>query len=337
MRHQLTLAVTLGILTGGMAFHLQAESAGPLQPTVRFINPSANDQDDACLWVHPEDTSQSVVITSDKSANKVFVYTLDGSLLQEVSVPKPGNIDLRQNISLGEQNLDLVVVNQRTAGTRLVAFQVDPTSRTLVRLDKTPLTTGPNYGGALGYDKQHQRTYFISTSETGQVEQFEFIQDENHGLMSRKVRDIPIGKCEGAVVDDASQTIFITEEDLGIWSLPLDPNTTTQPKLIARIGQYGLQGDLEGITCVHRKEASPLLIVSDQGRSRYVVFEMGAELVHRGEFSIAGAESTDGIDIVPLNLGPKFPHGVFLCHTDVAPRSILGTPWDAICRQLGLK
>ena len=77
-----------------------------------------------CVWIHPDKRELSTVIASDKSAGRVFVYDLDGQVLQTISIPKPGNIDIRQGVSLNGQATDLVVVNQRTDGFKLVAFRV---------------------------------------------------------------------------------------------------------------------------------------------------------------------------------------------------------------------
>jgi myo-inositol-hexaphosphate 3-phosphohydrolase len=93
-----------------------------LSPTLQLVAPDTQDQDDMCVWIHPNDATQSTIIASDKSADQVVVYSLEGDVLQSVKLPKPGNIDVRQNIKFNGESMDLVVVNQRTDGFKLIIF-----------------------------------------------------------------------------------------------------------------------------------------------------------------------------------------------------------------------
>src|SRR6185503_20859108 len=55
----------------------------PVVPVaVTYDHPSSLDEDDMCFWVHPMNPALSTVIVTDKSAGQIFVYDLDGNLLQ---------------------------------------------------------------------------------------------------------------------------------------------------------------------------------------------------------------------------------------------------------------
>jgi 3-phytase len=300
-------------------------------------NESVKDQDDGCIWIHPADPHRSCLITSDKSANHVFVYDLSGQLLQSLEVLKPGNIDLRQRVLLDGQQRDIVVVNQRSGGTQLRAFSINPETRLLTAIDGGRIPTGPNYGGCLYHSQKSGRLYFICTSEAGTVEQHLLQGNGEGGLTGQLVRSWPLGKCEGAVADDAAGMVYIAEEQGGIWSFPAEPDQPATPTLMARVGQQGLTGDLEGLTIVRRPGTIPWLIVSDQGRSRFVVMELAAPYPVVGEFSIEGVRATDGIDATTHPLGPAFPEGLFLCHSDRSPCPILVTSWREIADRLSRK
>ena len=127
------------------------------RPTVEFVAPATVDQDDGCVWIDRTEPSRSTIIASDKSAGRVFVYDLEGKLLQAVAVTKPGNIDIRQQVRFGEKSIDLVVLNQRADGFKLVVFGVDPATRRLERLDDDRCATGPNYGGCLYHSAKSGR------------------------------------------------------------------------------------------------------------------------------------------------------------------------------------
>ncbi len=88
-----------------------AEEMPRLKPALRLLDDDARDQDDMCIWIHSADPTLSRIITSDKKAERLFVYGLDGRTIQRIATPKPGNISLRCNIPLGGKQVDLVALD----------------------------------------------------------------------------------------------------------------------------------------------------------------------------------------------------------------------------------
>ena len=310
----------------------QSECSEPLQvkPTLSLIAEGTQDQDDACIWIHPKDASQSTVIASDKSGGKLIVYDLTGKALQILSVPKPGNIDIRQNVKLDGFSGDLVAVNQRTNGYRLLVFRVDPDSRTLVRIDGDRVLTGPNYGGCLYHSQMTGKLYFLCTADSGKVEQHEIMGDQRGDISGRLVRSWQLKKCEGAVADDEAGFFYIAEEQGDIWKVRAEPDQSFEGTRITGVGEHGMTGDLEGVAIYKRPDFPRCLIVSDQKQSRFLIFGLQAPYPLLGSFTVDGAANTDGIDITSANLGLSFPNGLFICHTDRSPRPLLVTPCQAL-------
>ena len=301
-------------------------------PAAQFATPETKDQDDMCIWVRRNDPGQSTIIASDKSASQVVVYGLDGLALQKLNVPKPGNIDIRQNVMIDGQPMDLVVVNQRTDGFKLVVFRVDSKSRKLERIDDG-CKTDPNYGGCLYHSVKTGKLFFVCTSDTGKVGQYELKGNGRNQITATKVRDLSVGKCEGAVADDELGMLYIAEEKKGVWKFAAEPDAMVTGTLIALVGEDGLKGDVEGLA-IYKSNNRGYLLVSDQGRSRFMAYERKAPHRFLGEFSVEGATHTDGIDVSSVKLGSTFPDGLFACHTDQNPRAVLVTPWGPIGKAL---
>lgn len=339
MKHHRSLAFALWAPATLAAFlavesAVRAEETQVVQPKAQLSNPAALDQDDFCVWIHRTERAQSAIVASDKKANALFVYDLQGKLLQTLPATKPGNIDIRQGVKLAGESVDLVVVNQRDGGFKLHVYRVDPQSRTLERLDTENILTGPNYGGCLYLSKSTGKLSFLCTSDAGTVEQHEISAGENGGIVGKKVRSWTVGKCEGAVADDENSAIYIAEEAKGIWKFAAEPDRPADGELIARVGTDDLKGDLEGLAIYRGPNGSGCLVVSDQGRNSFVAFDRAAPHRKLGEFAVAGAAKTDGIEIVSVGLGPDFPGGLFACHTDEAPRPVLLSSWRDILGRL---
>src|SRR5688572_16229988 len=128
---QCSAAGFIGLVLLASSLHAQ-ESAGVVS-AVRCADKEAKDQDDMCIWVHPTDRAQSLVITADKAANKVFVYDLAGKTVQSIPAKRPGNIDVRYGFSLGREEVDVVAFNGR-AENKIFVYRVDPDTRRLERV-----------------------------------------------------------------------------------------------------------------------------------------------------------------------------------------------------------
>jgi 3-phytase len=151
------------------------------------------------------------------------------------------------------------------------------------------ISTGPNYGGCLYQSRLDDRLYFIATSEEGIVGQYELKDDGNSHVIGERVREWPLGKCEAAVADDATGVLYVGEESQGIWKLGAEPGDPVPGTLISRIGEHGIEGDIEGLALVPTGADTGYLVMSDQGASRFHVFRREGDNDHLGSFQIQTA------------------------------------------------
>lgn len=330
MYWRILFCVRLALMTAMLCEQARADEPNLIAPIQSLHNNLVGDQDDLCFWIHPSDASLSLAIVSDKKANRVFTYDLAGKLQQTIELTKPGNIDIRQGIRLGGNNVDLVAVNSRGEVPSLRVFSMDSSSRLLIAIDGSGIPTRKNYGGCLGYDKQQERLWFFCTSETVGVTQYELTMNAARTISGKEVRRWDLGKCEGAVGDDEAQQVFVTVETEGVWCVGMSPDSGTPGQKILAIGQHGMQADLEGITLASLSSGTPVLIVSSQSINQFFVFERSSPWKHCGTFRIEGASDTDGIDLVQIEGLARFGGGIFGCHTSAVNHPVLLSAWDAI-------
>ena len=288
-----------------------------LPAALRLGNNRALDQDDHCVWVDVERPRESRIICSDKSANKIFVYDMEGHVVQALDVPHPGNIDIRCKVLFSSGAVyDIVVVNRREPDPALLGFLVNKEQGTLQPLEGE-IATGENYGGCLFHDVKGRALYAITTSKSGTIEQYRIEVERNESFKGTKSRTWKIEYCEGAVADDDSGKLYIAEENGSIWKLDASPNGSLPGDKLCRVGELGLQGNLEGLALLHSPVTNKkLLLVSDQGRSRYVLLSTEFPAQKVLEFALERGEHTDGIEICQQPLGAQFPSGLMVSHTD---------------------
>jgi 3-phytase len=283
--------------------------------------PHAGDAaDDAAIWRDAADPASSTVIGTDKLGGLAVYDSQTGAQLQYIPGGDYNNVDLRNGFALGGKSVSLVVASRQDTKA-LGIWKVDPATRKLVSVTAgVSSTLDNNYGLCLGRAGGETYAYVNSEAETGQnpgeVEQWR-LRDNGSGKVSgTMVRAFDVGtQTEGCVVDDASNTLYIGEERVGIWrysSLPTGGATRTKVDGVGSAGH--LAADVEGLTVV-----SGHLLASSQGDSRFASYALPSGS-YEGKFAVNanpqgspdGVGGTDGIDATAASLGPKFPNGAFV-------------------------
>jgi 3-phytase len=294
-----------------------------VSPRLVLSDPSANDQDDLCIWIAPDDPARSTLITSDKFADLIFVYDLQGNRLQSIPTSgTPGNIDLVTGFPYQGEWIDIAVLNNRTKN-RLMVYGVDPELRTLTRIDANDLACADNYGLCLYRSRFDGTTYVFTTSQLGEIHQYALF-DAGAGLAVQEVRAWSFGSItEGCVADPKFGVVYFAQETVGIWKVRAEPDEEPPGVLIARVGENGLAADVEGLTLCPGPGREGYLIASSQGNSTFKAYERTPPHSFVTTVTVLGVTETDGIDVTARSLGPAFPLGLFACHDNSAsPKSI---------------
>ncbi|EKE09757.1 MAG: hypothetical protein ACD_16C00111G0001 [uncultured bacterium] len=291
--------------------------------------------DDLAIWVNTKDPSKSLILATNKEEpyGGLYVYSLDGKLKESYQIGPINNVDIRANFSYDHTVMDIAAATYKK-DKGLAFFAVHPETGKIAYLglgdhtfEKTP------YGICL--QKQEDAFYAIVTFKYTGAEKWQFWA-ENNRIHMEKVLSYPIQSlAEGCVVDDHTGTVFIGEEDRGIWAFP----EKAPGKMIARVGENGLTADVEGLALYGGK----YLIASSQGSCSYNIYKPSPPYSFLGSFKITpgtheGTEETDGIDVTEANLGGPYTNGLFVAHDN---RSSKGggsnfklVPWDEIQRGL---
>jgi 3-phytase len=171
------------------------------------------------------------------------------------------------------------------------------------------------------------------------------------------------------VVDDASRNLYVAQEDIGIWRVPV-PFGRGAPVLVDRtkgsgvpatydeateecvpsgpdpgFGGRHLTADVEGLEIVPRRGKAPLLVASSQGDNTFATYERDGTR-YRGGFAVVdgavdGSSDCDGLAISPVPLGARYPDGPAVVQDgDDTPAgessNVTFVRWDTIARGLRL-
>lgn len=288
--------------------------------------------DDPALWVHPTDTSRSLILGSNKKAG-VYVYGLDGKERQRLLVGNINNVDVRGDF----------VVGSNDAVNGLSWFVIDPETARIQHWGDTPVESIEPYGACLGViDGRYVAgvTYKDGAFELWQLD------DQTASMPSATlVRTAKLDtQLEGCVFDDDYQRVFIGEEAHGIWTLDLSDAVSKQTLVDAISNGNGLVADVEGLSLYKNADGSGYLVASAQEADRFVVYNrqppyavVGAvEVVENPALKIDAVTHTDGLDVSAVVL-PGFPDGVMIVQDDGNPASGIDQNFKIVSwRKLGL-
>ena len=168
-----------------------------------------------------------------------------------------------------------------------------------------------------------------ATYKDGLVQLWRIDNDGQGTVEASLARTVQLGgQLEGCVFDDELATLFIGEEEHGVWSLDLS-NPQSNPQSVDTIAAgNGLVMDVEGMSLWLGKNGGGYLVVSAQAADRFVVYDRAAPHAVRGVIRIVGSADgaidgvshTDGLDVTSAPL-PGYPRGILVVQDDGNPAS----------------
>lgn len=331
-----------------------ASNIAVVHPTMETtpVETDGDAADDPAIWVDRNDPSRSLIIGTQKQSG-LYVYDLQGRVVQFLPDGRMNNVDVRDNFSLGNQRVSLVAASNRT-NDGISLYRVDGAARRLINVADGLQTTGmvDPYGLCMYQSAASGRTYVFVTDSEGPVRQWELVDAGNGRVRANRVRDIPFAtQTEGCVADDATGVLYVAEEDVGLWRVGAEPEAPATPVSVTTVEtNSALKDDLEGIGLYDLGNGRGYLVLSSQGNNTYAVFRREGNNEYVGSFAVLadpargidGSSETDGLEVLSANLGGQYAGGVFIAQDgrNIAPQEFQNfklVPWSAIAEALNLE
>jgi 3-phytase len=334
--------------------------SSPIAPTFPIVHPTietdpvtsaADAADDPAIWANPDNPAASWVVGTDKQGG-LHVYDMHGKSRHFAADGKMNNVDLRSGYRLGGRDAVLVTASDRT-NKSIAIYSLDTASGQLINIADGVQATGLSdpYGQCM-YRGKGGRTYVFISDPDGLVRQWELIVTRAGKVRAKQVRDIKFGsQTEGCVADDASGTLYVAEEDVGLWRVTAEPVRTAVPASVDKVANNSkLKDDMEGVGLYDLGGGRGYLVVSSQGNNSYAVYRREGDNAYLGSFSVAadpargidGISETDGLDVSSANLGPGLEHGAMIAQDGrnmlpVENQNFKFVPWSTIAKALNLE
>ncbi|HYD28157.1 phytase [Brevundimonas sp.] len=306
--------------------------------------------DDPAIWASSAPvriggvSTMGFVAGTDKKAG-LYIYGLDGAVLQFLPEGLLNNVDLTGGLSVEGRPQVVLGASDRTPGkTGVALYLFDPAGEAGVRpWGAIRSDVVEPYGFC--FARRGAEVHAILVGHEGEVRQFVLAADAAGRPDAREVRRFKIGTIsEGCAADEATDALYIAEENVGLWRYRLDPSGGDGRALVQPVTPGVLVADAEGLAVIE-DGAARYLIGSSQGDSTFPVWRIdGPQPVFAGRFVVGTGEvdrvtGTDGVDALGGSVGAAFPEGLVVVQDDVndaGTQNFKYIDWRDIRAALGL-
>ncbi|WP_300689470.1 phytase [Chryseobacterium sp.] len=295
----------------------QEQSVEKLKPTV-ITETVVHDTDDPAIWINPTDPSKSIIIGTDKDTNGgLYAFDLNGKIVNKVlDLKRPNNVDIEYGFVLKGNKTDLAAVTERE--TNKVKLYALPE---LKEVGEFSVFDGEAERGPMGismYKNSKTGDIFAvvgrkSGPKDGYLWQYK-LSEKNGSITGEVVRKFGkysgLKEIESIAVDDEMGYIYYSDEQFGVHKYYADPAKGNEELLVFGNGDF--KSDVEGISIYPTSEKTGYILVSNQQNDTFNVYLRENPAKGRiAEIPVSTLES-DGSEVTSVNLGPKFPKGVFV-------------------------
>ena len=319
-----TLAATLFTSCGGKLAPV-AENA--LKPTV-VTEVVPNDTDDPAIWINPADSTQIIVIGTDKQEKTggLYAYDMNGKIINKVvPLDRPNNVDIAYGFNLSGKKVDIAVVTER--GTDKIRVFSLPDLKPLDN-GGIPVFEGETEKSPMGValytqaDSTGNKIFAIVGRKIGPsgkyLHQYE-LQESNGIIVGNKVREFGNfmgGKeIEAIAVDNELGFIYYSDEGFGIHKYHADPAKGNEE--LAVFGQKDFKEDHEGIAIYKTSNSTGYIVVSNQQNNSFNVYPREGDAGNSNQYTRlaevpVSAIECDGAEAIATPIGAKFPKGMLV-------------------------
>jgi 3-phytase len=322
-----------GLTSAGSAQTAEVRAVAETAPVGTTADDAA---DDPAIWRNPGNPAKSLIVATDKKAG-LYVYGLDGRVRSFDPAGRLNNVDL---IDLGRRGI-LVVASDRNdpAQARLRLYWLDPKSGKLTPHGLIDGGMGEAYGICLL--RRGRDLFAFSVLKAGDIHQIRLDPSGNAPTV-RIVLSLKLAtQIEGCVADPRTMTLYVGEEDRGIWAFDARLDGKTDARLAAAIDGQHLVADVEGLALIGKGRSGGWLLASIQGDNAYALYRL-PDMTPAGRFrivtgSVGATEETDGIDLAGGSFGSRYPQGLLVVQDGVngsAAQNFKLVSWRDILRAL---
>jgi len=323
--NKLKLALFSFVILIGCKDKLAPIAKNAIKPKL-ITEKTPHDTDDPAIWIHPTNTSSSLIIGTDKDSDGgLYLYDLNGKIIKKsIPLKRPNNVDVAYKLKVGNTTIDIAVTTEReTNKIRVFSLpNLEPIDNGGIEVFEGETERNP-MGIALYTRPSDGEIFVIVGRKNGPSGSYlwQYQLESINGVVQTKIIR-KFGKYSGKkeieaiAIDNELGYIYYSDEQTGIRKYLADPSKNDNNE-IAFFGQNDFKSDNEGIAIYKKTETTGYILVSNQQANTFVVYTR-EENSNQENKHIKIAEiptstvECDGADATSIQLNQAFPKGMLV-------------------------
>jgi 3-phytase len=324
MRHLILCFFIFCLISCGDKFAPIAQNA--LKPTI-VTEVASHDTDDPAIWINPSDATKSLIVGTDKDSDgALYLYDMNGKVLKKsVPLKRPNNVDIAYGLVINGKSTAIAVTTERESNKIRIFSMPDllPIDNGGIEVFSEEVERGP-MGVALYTRPSDKKIFAVVGRKSGPKEnylwQYELGEGAQGIVTAKLIRKFGaysgIKEIEAIAIDNQAGYLYYSDEGAGVHKYFADPAKNNNKEL-ALFGQKDFKGDNEGISIYRSSDTTGYILVSNQQSNSFMVYPREGQLNNPHQHKLIkeipfSTIESDGSDITNLNMGAKFPKGMFV-------------------------
>ena len=255
---------------------------------------SYEDIADSAVW-QSADGQQSLLI-STLEGDGIAVYNASGKEIQHIEGIEALGADVRYDLrSKDGKKVDIAAVGLPDEDAIAFYHINGKTNTPLIEVGRLPLEITPE-GVCLGKNATSGDMFVASYDEAGNLVQYKLKFDGQkvssaiqHNGKPTFVRSMNVGgELSGCTMDDETNTLYVAEQNVGVWVYGADPENVKDRALLDAVEPLGHLEEIENLDIVYQAHGKGAIVIADEGQG-FVLYD---RVSHKflGKFDVAGVE-----------------------------------------------
>lgn len=270
------------------------------------------------IWHNAANPAESRILGTDEDG-ALLVFALDGSIVQTIEGEGPTGIDIRYGVDVDGTATDIAALGDGQNGA--VQFFAIGADGMLSPIGEAVTPSVDAVIVCLYRSSFTGMLNLFALNGDGEVGQYEVTLDGAVALEELRTFDVG-GETSSCVADDFESTLYIGEEETGIWSYAAEPDASRARILVdAAMPTDTRLREVEGLALLAAAEGQGgYLFAADEAQQAILVYDRGTYAYlggfTLGEGAVDAVDDPHGIAVLGLPLGGAFNGGLLVVEDD---------------------
>lgn len=251
---------------------------------------------------------QQALLISTLEEDGIAVFNAQGKQIQHIQSNEVAGVDVRYGMTASNgDKIDIAAV-ALVDEAAFAFYQIDAKSDTPLRKIGEFSATIKAEGVCLAKNLTTGDIYINGFSDEGDWVQFKLNYDGQKisSALESKGEALPVrttqvgGKLSACVVDDESATLYLAEQNVGIWEYGSDPENVKDRTLLDVAQPIGHLSEVESIDIAYQKEGEGLIIVADEQQG-FLLYDRNSK-AFINQFDVDGVEEAKLVTVSDTGL-----------------------------------